>query len=156
MSYTPTTWDVGDVITPQRMNKIETGLEEVYNSGGYDIIISTSNLSDVVSDYTIKTCDWNKVKAKVLAGDPISGFLYDHFNYDEAVDGDTNSDIFPLVSLEINSDGAYATFESIRLRGSSSSTQLSLKIFKVFIYFDLQTGEISSAAVNMSKDVNLS
>ena len=91
-----------------------------------------------------------------MAGEPISGFLYFHYNYDEVIDGDTGSEIIPLVLLVVNSDGAYARFESIMLQGSSSQTQLSLRVRKVLIYFDLQTGEISSVVVNMSKDVNLS
>lgn len=43
MTYTPTTWDVGDVITPQKMNNIETGIQEVAESGGYDAEIRYYN-----------------------------------------------------------------------------------------------------------------
>lgn len=34
MSYEPTTWGVGDVITAQKMNNIEAGIQEAAQSGG--------------------------------------------------------------------------------------------------------------------------
>lgn len=32
MSYTPTTWATGDTITSEKLNKIETGIEEAHES----------------------------------------------------------------------------------------------------------------------------
>lgn len=34
MSYTPTEWDSGDIITAEKLNKIEQGISEASSSGG--------------------------------------------------------------------------------------------------------------------------
>lgn len=51
MSYTPTEWSTGDVVTAEKLNKIEGGIE---NAGGqwYDYRIDiTINGSTVTADY---------------------------------------------------------------------------------------------------------
>lgn len=49
MSYTPTEWDNGDVITAAKLNKIEQGISEVSNSsgscGGLEPLIVTAEMS---------------------------------------------------------------------------------------------------------------
>lgn len=40
MSYTPTGWTDGDLITSQKLNKLEQGLADVSEDSGYDLIIT--------------------------------------------------------------------------------------------------------------------
>ena len=37
MSYTPTTWTSGDIVTSAKLNKIENGIVEASNSGGCEV-----------------------------------------------------------------------------------------------------------------------
>ena len=38
MSYTPTTWTSGDIVTSAKLNKIENGIVEASSSGGCEVI----------------------------------------------------------------------------------------------------------------------
>ena len=40
MSYTPTMWQCGDVITAEKMNKIENGIAECCSGGGEPLILT--------------------------------------------------------------------------------------------------------------------
>ena len=157
MPYTPHQWEVGDVITAERLNDIESGIQEAAESGGgYDIIISTTEFDSESSHYTVEHMDWASVKAKVLAGELVTGMLYIHYNYDEYVDGDTNVDLVPLVGMNVNSLNSVATFEQIYPNISNSNTQLTAYVRKVNVIFNLQTGAISNVNVALNKTVSLS
>ena len=41
MSYTPTTWTSGDIVTSAKLNKIENGIVEASSSGGCEVIQGT-------------------------------------------------------------------------------------------------------------------
>lgn len=43
MSYTPTNWANGDVITTAKLNKIENGIVEASNSGGGVLVVNIVN-----------------------------------------------------------------------------------------------------------------
>lgn len=55
MTYTPTTWATGDVITADKLNNIEQG---IVNAGGAKaLIVTASNLPDKNNTYTTPTLD---------------------------------------------------------------------------------------------------
>lgn len=52
MSYTPTEWETGDVVTAEKLNKLEQG---VANSGGSGLIVGTTFSDNVLTfDKTYK------------------------------------------------------------------------------------------------------
>lgn len=58
--YTPTNWNNGDVITEQKLNKLEQGLEDA----GCKIVVINVTLTAVGTDYT---CTPDKTFAEVMA-----------------------------------------------------------------------------------------
>lgn len=81
MAYTPTEWECGDLITAERMNKIETALAELSASaggGGVDAVILLNNRNYAEGEdprYNIVYGSYDAVRAK-LVGD-----------YDNAITG---------------------------------------------------------------------
>lgn len=56
MSYTPTTWTSGDIVTSAKLNKIENGIVEASNSGGcevYEGVWTEFNASDDGGDVQV-------------------------------------------------------------------------------------------------------
>lgn len=64
MAYTPTVWATGDIITAEKLNKIENGIENV-GSSIYTITITNINSENLTFTYD-KT--WNEIKAAYEAG----------------------------------------------------------------------------------------
>ena len=60
MSYTPTNWQTGDVVTADKLNKIENG---VANGGG--VLILESNISENTIELN---ASYNDIKEAVLSG----------------------------------------------------------------------------------------
>ena len=58
--YTPTNWKNGDIITEQKLNKLEQGLEDA----GCKIVVINVTLTAVGTDYT---CAPDKTFAEVMA-----------------------------------------------------------------------------------------
>lgn len=56
MSYTPTNWETGDIVTAQKLNKIETGVEDISKNPEFVIInfTETSNNSKIQADISIE------------------------------------------------------------------------------------------------------
>ena len=72
MAYTPTTWAEGDLITAQKLNKIEGGIQEAGASGGPLMCTITDNYGD----YTLnKTA--GEVMAAVNSGAPVMAIYVD-------------------------------------------------------------------------------
>ena len=73
MSYTPTEWTTGDVITAEKLNKIENGIVEAGGSGssgggGYGPLIVTVTIEED-EGYTIFTMD--KTAGEIIAAMPL-------------------------------------------------------------------------------------
>lgn len=67
MAYTPNVWDVGDVITPQKMNHIETGISEAAQSGGGALICGiTVNNNTSYLDKTVQ-----EIYDAIMSGTPV-------------------------------------------------------------------------------------
>ena len=49
MGYTPHTWDTGDVITAERLNKMENGIAAGGGGGGYDAEVFVADDGSVVT-----------------------------------------------------------------------------------------------------------
>lgn len=91
MAYTPTEWETGDVITAEKLNKMETGIAA--NSAGMIIPTFTPNagltsatcdmtLQEILSAIDAKRCFF----AKVLTGDSISFFPLAGYNTEQATE----------------------------------------------------------------------
>lgn len=59
MAYVPTTWATGDIITAEKLNNIENGIESANNSL---FIITVTNLNREQGTFTIDKT-WNELKA---------------------------------------------------------------------------------------------
>lgn len=70
MSYTPTNWDNGDIITAEKLNKIEQGISDISNSSGGGDTGGTF-VVEVVQEEGSRarlTATWNELKAAYDAG----------------------------------------------------------------------------------------
>ena len=82
MSYTPTNWDNGDVITAEKLNKIEQGISEASSggSGGENFIVHLSG-ENLVADKTFGEIAEEFAKSGLVvfeensARGPIRGFF---------------------------------------------------------------------------------
>lgn len=75
MSYTPTNWQDGDVITAAKLNNMESGI----SNSGYDLVFMTSTiyLADVTdSNITLESGTFADAWAKALRGDKLSIRFY--------------------------------------------------------------------------------
>ena len=74
MSYTPTEWKKGDVITATKLNKIENGIAAINVSP----LIVTVTVSDD-NDSTYHTCDktWNEIKTAFESGRLVWFYSFD-------------------------------------------------------------------------------
>lgn len=66
MSYTPTTWQTGDTITAENLNKMERGIEAA-SSGGVPIILVNATWDDNESAY-IMDKTWEEILAVHQSG----------------------------------------------------------------------------------------
>ena len=118
-----------------KLNVLETtygyGLDEY---PGYDIVISATILNNSLSSYTALKWDYPTIKQKVLNGEKIFGVLYNHYNYDELVDGDTCIHTLPFADIFIYSSTAQMTFKGFR--GTTKEN--------IIITFDPATGEFAT------------
>lgn len=148
MAYTPNVWDVGDVITPQKMNHIENGISDAEQSGGgYDIVVGTPNFySTNVSDYTKLVWDYNTILSKVRNGELVTGILVEHFNYDENVDGETTQNCAPMTSISIVTGEGWICFSYVVPSGNYTSSVFSLAANRTIISFNPSTGEFTNVA----------
>ena len=153
MTYSPHTWQPGEIISSARLNALEQGVAA--GGGSYDIVVDCGNiLSNDVSDYTV-SWDYESVKAKVLAGELVTGVAFLHYNYDGLVDGDTDINSIPLVFVSIYSGEAYMTFGLTLPLSSGSNTTAQLRLLKLTLDFEPSDGTLNSASF-ISKNVNLS
>lgn len=64
MAYTPTVWATGDIITAEKLNKIENGIENV---SGSIYAVTITNIDYTNSTFTYDKT-WNEIKAAYEAG----------------------------------------------------------------------------------------
>lgn len=69
MSYTPTEWKTGDIVSSQRLNKLEEGVKDAYEVMVINGTVSISDRTNVVTDATMeKTAEeiYNAAEAGML------------------------------------------------------------------------------------------
>ena len=156
VSYEPHEWDTGEVITAARLNAIEQGIAGA--GAGYDVVVETamSQPGNNLANFSATWSDYQAAKAKVLAGEPVTGILKYHYNYDELVDGDTSVGTVPLVEIHIYSDSAQMTFASLLPQTSSSSSQMTVWAIRLTFGLNLNTGALSSISNYIWKQIGLS
>ena len=123
MSYTPTTWANGDVVTATKLNKIEQGIA---NGGGVFLVTFTlqSNQYQYLADKTygeIKTAidNGNSIMFKVDDGHSIFYLSSYEFVYDQNLWNHVN-----VYTLTINPTNYYAI--TLFCSGSDNSTDYPL------------------------------
>ena len=81
MAYTPTEWACGDAITAEKLNKIESELEALSQSGGsQSLIINAASIEgDATTKYVVTDKTWQQVHDAMESGIP----CYFGFNADE-------------------------------------------------------------------------
>lgn len=73
MSYTPTTWTSGDIVTSAKLNKIENGIVEASNSGGcevYEGVLTEFETPDDGGD------DQEERSGETRSGSSVYGFVF--------------------------------------------------------------------------------
>lgn len=69
MSYTPTEWTNGDVITAEKLNHIESGVEESYNNEETLLVtFTTTNSQDYTCDKTYSEIEQAIADGKIVIG----------------------------------------------------------------------------------------
>ena len=131
MNYDKQTWQTGEVITANKLNHMEDGIEAA--GGGYDLVFETNSDSvDESTEATLKSGSYADAAAKFLNGGYVTALVYggstrdENFyattfnvqgvNYDSYTDGDpiihtyfTFSDIIKRIDLE--SDGTVTVMQ---------------------------------------------
>lgn len=77
MSYTPTTWNTGDTITPSALNKIEQGIAEG-GGGGYDLVIEADFPITNISSFSVTQGSILDCEQKVSNKEPVNCVLITH------------------------------------------------------------------------------
>lgn len=67
MPYTPTNWAKGDIITAERLNKIEQGIQSV-SSGGTDTLVANLSYNQTYGDWYYLDQTLGDIYAAVMAG----------------------------------------------------------------------------------------
>lgn len=87
MSYEPTTWKSGDIVTSAKLNKLEQG---VANAGGYLVVHVSMDGEEGSATYTLDKT-WQEIYDAVSAGIPAFLLLnpVENYAYSFAVEGVT-------------------------------------------------------------------
>lgn len=75
MSYTPTTWVTGDIVTADKLNNLESGVLSV-NGGGGGVEFITKTYNGATSTYSLDKT-YNEISAMVEGG-KLPVILYDN------------------------------------------------------------------------------
>ena len=86
MSYTPTNWQTGDVITSAKLNKIENGIANA--GGGTGILFATVDMSTMALDKTWQELVNADVAYILLASGTSEGHMHLPIIHMEAVQND--------------------------------------------------------------------
>lgn len=113
MSYTPTTWATGDVITEEKLNNIESGILNAPGVAVFEFEVITNNNNQVVTDVTIED-----VMDASNAGKLCVASLASHSS---AMPADANPKIFVLFD-SVHGTYAYATATYLVIGQSSETT----------------------------------
>lgn len=70
MPYTPTNWAKGDIITAERLNKIEQGIQSA-SSGESNILVVNCNYDTTWDDYLYLDQTLGNIYAAVIAGNRV-------------------------------------------------------------------------------------
>ena len=109
MSYTPTEWSCGDVVTAEALNKLEQGIAQA--DGGYEEFpVVFTHGSPVTADKTL-----DEITVAYQQGKKIVGYSY----Y-----GDIET-IYYMTYIRPSGDPTYATFVSV-----PSNSVIKIEIYK--------------------------
>lgn len=110
--------------------------------GGYDIIISTTEFSNDLTDYTFEKFDMDSLVQKLRNGGLITGVVNCHYNYDEDVEGDTNSFLMPLMAVAIYSESGDIRFQKLTNTTISSAIHLRSASLDFHLTYDENQGYV--------------
>lgn len=87
MSYEPTNWKTGDVVTSSKLNKLENGVANA--GGGGNLILHETVTKD--GNFTISTLDktWKEISDVFMAGGEV--YIMDSVTH---TDTDTSAEVF--------------------------------------------------------------
>ena len=130
MSYTPTEWTSGDVITAEKLNKIENGVAE---SGGDDIdlnpvIVTYSQPSGWECDYTL-----SELAAFIESGKTLIAKYYD--------ESSPTACFLPLDSFYNNGSGMYQARFSLMSMNKDNSSSTALLSETVITHYNMGGNE---------------
>lgn len=122
MSYTPTTWNTGDTITPSALNKIEQGIAEG-GGGGYDAEVYIYHTANSADDYdiTIISGTFADLAAKIADNNVPSVLfrIWDDMNYVYV------SALGWLYSWGIDGANKHITFHAFQPAGNAGNAGLA-------------------------------
>ena len=93
MSYIPTEWQTGDIVTAEKLNKLEEGVAASGGGGGGGLVVNVT----WDEEGTTATLDknYNEIRAALSSGIPVLGItLYE-------AEGDTKGDISKISGKSI-------------------------------------------------------
>lgn len=103
MAYNKTTWKSGDIVTSEKLNKMENGIADVCNGLPFPFIATTSTLIGSQRTLTITPNDILDADEKLLAIPILVNFVGADFEDDHS----RSNYIFIGVSAALTANGSY-------------------------------------------------
>lgn len=97
MTYSPHIWQPGEIISSARLNALEQGVAA--GGGAPDILVNITELASYrVEDIEIVCYDHDAFVSKILNGEPVFGYAYHEYPYNDNLDGCSNCDMMMSIS----------------------------------------------------------
>ena len=111
MSYTPTTWTSGDIVTSAKLNKIENGIVEASSSGGCEIYEGALTEIEIPDDSGNVTPKSGETKSDLSSR---YGFVFP-ITYGQAFQKMNEGTIIILKGIGSNSEVTYTMIKPLPL-----------------------------------------
>lgn len=141
MSYTPTEWDIGDVITAEKMNKLERA---VAGGGGYDLVLTVPGESTLfnASHVEVVSGDILECEQKIADGEPVNAILYVTYEWSFVPSGSNSSKVGLIARLSHWCCGyTYMSFTAVEGYGTGSP---NVRVNVYNVGYDPDDGSIAS------------
>lgn len=86
MAYEPTEWECGDVVTAEKLNKIENGIANADGGGGFDFVLqgTQSQVAPYETEAEILSGDFDTIYNKIINHEYVNGAFYLPYDYGDA------------------------------------------------------------------------
>lgn len=100
MTYTPTEWQTGDIVTAEKLNNLENGVLSASGGGVECVTVTKGNLAD--GEETVYDCTTDKTFAELAEAYESGKFLV--CKYTEGYEYDQSYTVIPLSYVSVNQE----------------------------------------------------